>query len=121
MYGYGAWLPGFNDLLTGKAGGLQWGYDSNETYVYATYDECYPFGAWNGWEVDACYEAFVTEDPASHNGIGEFHWDPFYFPPSYYHTLFDQEIGYSDGKGECYLGYSGDIVTGVTPFCDDWE
>lgn len=121
MYGYG----GQGDKLTHKRGSLRFSYDGQSATMISYASVCYgsqPF-PWYSWVVDACLITGVNFGPGSWVGgqsRGDYHCDPSWVPPcftlgqaGYYHSLYDLEDGYPDGRSSCIFGWFGNIVFDV--------
>jgi hypothetical protein len=115
MYGFG----GSGDKLTQKFGILGYEYTGSSVVVNYANGWCYIPGN-NGWIINSCTFDLGDSGPGSlvfRQGSGNYHWDPFYWVPSYNHTLTDYEEAYDTGAGYCNLYFDGSIVLGVGMNC----
>ena len=116
-YGYGG--PSV-DKLTGDFGWMRFSYDGTNAWISSNGGYCDAPGAFNGWVVDSCQFDGWDAGPNTiiwQQGSGNYHWEPTYYPPSYYHILIDKEYGTKNGGTQCVFDYLGDVVLGVGSNC----
>lgn len=115
VYHYGS--GGHDDVLTQVTDEVTFSYDGSQASIVSSPSvTCLATGS---WEIDACMEDRITSpgDPAYKKSHGDFHRDPWWSPPGYYHTLRSYSGGYGDGQSYCVYGWEGTIASGVTNDC----
>lgn len=115
-YGWG----GSWDVLTSVESALTWTYGCGQVIGGAGEGAC-TWAAWNGWQLDSCTVdptyTWQTSTQMAHAVTGVFHWDPWYAPRNYDHSLTSQAIGDGYGGGRCGFASSGKIVNGLSWSC----
>lgn len=121
MYGYG----GQWDKLTHKYGKLTFTYNGQTATISSQSGTCQGSKPlpWYEWVVDGCWQGTINYGPSSsvwRQGEGDYHCDPagvspcnFSNPDGYYHSLYDYEAGYADGRSSCVASWDGNIAAGV--------
>lgn len=118
MYGYGGWY----DSLTHKNGNINFCYNGSTATLSSHWGNCQGSDPPGGhyWTVDSCVLNSVGWGPGSvvwRTGTGSYHCqDPNAFPCNisepngYYHSLWDDEDGHSNGVSHCTYGWSGQVI-----------
>ncbi len=112
------WLHGGGgkgDLLTEVWQKVTYEWDSNANVVQALFgDGGCTWAAYNGWENDECaIDRFeYGGDHLWRQNHGDFHWDPWYASPQYYHTLWSNIYAVDSGDHSCWGDYAGSYPSG---------
>ncbi len=115
VYHYGT--GGHDDMLTQVTDEVTFTYDGSSATIVS--DEQVTCSATGSWQIDDCVEDVMGSpgDPAYKKSHGDFHRDPWWSSPGYYHTLRSYTGGYGDGRDYCVYGWDGTIASGVSNDC----